>query len=488
MSRSAGMRRLSRSPSLVGRCRARLGLLIGPMLLAIAIAGGCRRGPTAQPAQATESGPPPTNRIDVPPAVRKNLGITFAKVERRAVSRTIRAAGRFELRPEAQREYRTMLAGQVELRVAQFDRIEPGQVLYTLDSPAWRELQSRISEAIAKEAQLQARADSVGPLLAAHERHHIELEAGIAVWTERTAQLEQSRTVVTADEFAQARAALATTRADLAEVMEKEAELVARSAEVTAELAAARSRLEWLYADAGSILGMTPERVRDTADESSSPAWRAVSRIEVRAASAGVVEAIALTNGAWAAETSLVLTTIQPDRVRFRARGLQSDLGRLRDGLTGRIAPPRGGSLPQDQVMRGTLRIGLLADPDERTIELLVTPDAPAEWARAGVAGHLEVEVEGAGEAELAMPVAATIRDGLSTLFFRRDVSNPDQVIRLEADLGISDGKWVVLQSGVKEGDEVVLEGIYPLMLASSGSAQKGGHFHADGTYHEGDH
>jgi hypothetical protein len=57
----------------------------------------------------------------------------------------------------------------------------------------------------------------------------------------------------------------------------------------------------------------------------------------------------------------------------------------------------------------------------------------------------------------------------------------------MEADLGVSDGRWVVIHSGVRAGDEVVLDGVYPLMLATSGSAQKGGHFHADGTWHEGD-
>ena len=36
----------------------------------------------------------------------------------------------------------------------------------------------------------------------------------------------------------------------------------------------------------------------------------------------------------------------------------------------------------------------------------------------------------------------------------------------------------------VKVGDEVVLSGVYELKLATSGTAQKGGHFHADGSFH----
>jgi hypothetical protein len=40
----------------------------------------------------------------------------------------------------------------------------------------------------------------------------------------------------------------------------------------------------------------------------------------------------------------------------------------------------------------------------------------------------------------------------------------------------------------VREGDEIVVGGNYQLMLATSGSAPKGGHFHSDGTFHEGEH
>jgi hypothetical protein len=33
-----------------------------------------------------------------------------------------------------------------------------------------------------------------------------------------------------------------------------------------------------------------------------------------------------------------------------------------------------------------------------------------------------------------------------------------------------------------------VLDGGFQLMLATSGSIQQGGHFHSDGTFHEGEH
>jgi multidrug efflux pump subunit AcrA (membrane-fusion protein) len=138
------------------------------------------------------------------------------------------------------------------------------------------------------------------------------------------------------------------------------------------------------------------------------------------------------------------------------------------------------------------LAIGLEADPVARTVELVLTPDRPAAWAeagwpRAGVSAFAEVVTDGSAGVEDAIPVAAVVQDELAKIFFRRDPKDPDKVIRTEADLGTSDGRWVAVRSGVKAGDEVVLGGVYELKLAGGGKAGAGGgggHFHADGTWH----
>ena len=43
-------------------------------------------------------------------------------------------------------------------------------------------------------------------------------------------------------------------------------------------------------------------------------------------------------------------------------------------------------------------------------------------------------------------------------------------------------------RANLREGDEIVLDGGFQLMLSVSGSIQKGGHYHADGTFHDGEH
>ncbi|MCC6321951.1 MAG: hypothetical protein IT438_11015 [Phycisphaerales bacterium] len=449
-----------------------------PMFFAVAILAwmnaGCERGPAnghsehADDAPAQQSSPAVTNRVDVPAAVRRNLGVTFAKVEARNVAQTLRVPGRFELLPTARREYHTPLAGRVELLVNQFQRVEPGTPLYRVDAAAWRDLHEQISAA-------RAKVESMGPLREAHRVHERSLADKVALWQDRLKQLEEIRAAGggSAAQFTEARATLNATQAELADVMEKNAELDAEQKRVEADLRALNSRHDLLV------------RAGNCGDTHAGP--DPGSGYTVCAIAPGIVEALGLTPGGLAEENGHVLTVVQPNQIRFRARGLQSDLGRLSDGLPARIVPPQGGSIDPQASLSGKLRLGLTADADERTLDLIVEPEGSVVWARAGVSAHLEITLAG-GQPELAIPVSAVIRDGTTPIIFRRDPANPDKAIRMAADLGISDGRWVVISSGVKEGDEVVVGGNYQLMLATSGSAPKGGHFHSDGTFHEGEH
>ncbi len=437
----------------------------------LAVASGCSHKDAAEQDRdhdhAAAAAAAPTNRVDINDAVRRNLGVTFAKVETRNVARTLRVPGRFEPMPTARREYRAPLAGRVELLVAQYQRVEPGTPLYRVDAPAWRAIAEEI---VATEAKVA----SMGPLREAHRVHEKSLADKVELWKARLKQLEELRAAGggSAAQFTEARATLNATQADLADVMEKDAALEAEDKQANAQLRALRSRRDALAASGG---GEQP----------------ADAPFTVRAVAAGVVESLEVTQGGLLAEGAAVLAIVQPELIRFRARALQGDLARLRDGLAVRIVAPSADASAagtRAESIEGTLAIGIAADPDGRTIDLIVTPNAtdkPAAWARAGVAASLEVTLEG-GTPELAIPLAAVVRDGLAPVIFRRDPKNADKAIRLDADLGTDDGRWIVIKSGVKEGDEIVVAGNYQLMLATSGTAAKGGHFHSDGTFHEG--
>lgn len=456
--------------------------------------------------ETTSAEPPMTNRVDVPDAVRRNLGITFAKAENRPVASTIRVPGQFELTQDGRREYRTMLGGRVELVARQFDHVEPGTLLYKLKSPAWRELQEQLSEAESTIRQTEARVASIPLLLQAHMRHEQILEESIRIWQTRVEQLQRNENlgVISAGEIAEAQSTLAAQQAELAEILEKEADLQGQVVTAQAEHDAAHARFRLLIATAATLLDMDEQALAAPYDINehlhtgihthAEPAhrppatWRLIDDVEVSAKVSGVVAEVELTNGAWASEGSLVLRTINPSLLRFRATALQSDLGRLKSGLPSRIVPPRGGGWSGEESIEASLAVGLAADARERTIDLIAVPQRVLDWSRPGVSAYLEVAASG-GESALAIPMSSVVQDGLERVYFRRDPRNSDKVIRMEADLGVSDGRWVVVQSGLREGDEVVLDGVYQLMIATSGSAQKGGHFHPDGTFHaEEDH
>lgn len=501
-------------------------LLSAAMLLTSGCTADRNRGAGAAAESETTTGTEAaTNRIYVPEAVRANLGIRFAKVEARQVAGTLRMPGRFEALPSARREYRTPLSGRIELLVHQYDQVTTGTPLYRLDSPEWRRLQQEMAEAAARMAETSSavtlaeaalhggeRARGVTEeRITAGERHVAALRESLKVAEDRVAQLEKVRQAVggMAAQLSEARAQAASARTALTQAEEEKADLEQQRLQLAtgsagafattgslesalrarlSEYEAARLRLSLARATARSVLQVSDKDLDRKVTPGGIPMWQALDEIEIRAAVPGVVEKLEMTSGAYADSAAPVLSTIDPQAVRFRAVGLQSDLGKFENGMKARIVPPRGGSVPVEESIPGTLSLALESDPEERTLDLIIAPEEKASWARAGVTAFAEAVLDETEDPEPAVPVSAVVQDELEKVIFRRDPDAPDQVMRIEADLGVSDGHWVTLQSGVAAGDEVVTEGAYQLKLAGSGKLPEGAHVHADGTVHVGEH
>ncbi|MBX3742581.1 MAG: hypothetical protein KF712_16460 [Akkermansiaceae bacterium] len=421
-----------------------------PLAALIAASTSCDSGKKAEKAPAMEEGEAATNRIEIPATVRSNLGITFAKVERRQVADTLRVPGSFELKPLAKHEYRMSLPGHVRFEIDQFAEVKPGTLLYRFQSPQWLDLQSRIDQAVAAYNQATLKSAAMDDRLEALENADFK------------------------------RADLKTEASDL------HAELFGRKAELDAALSSA---LNVVNAPSG------PEETALSADDllapvqregSSVPRYRSISWIEVRAIKAGIVKSLSVTDGGFVDGTTLVLTTIDPTQVRFRALALQSDLAKLAKAPAANIVPHQGSGGDLNDSLPAELTIGINGDPSQRTIPLYANPKELRPWSSPGVSAFLEVVTATTGGPALAIPRSAVVKDGIVHVFFKRDPLDPNKAIRIEADLGVDDGRWVEIKSDLGPNDEVVLEGAYELKLSSSqsGTSQKGGHFHADGTYH----
>ena len=454
------------------------------VLLALLVAlTACREQAAPMP---PEPPPPPTNRLDVPDAVRKNLGIRFAKAERRRVAATLRLPGHFELMPRARHEHRAAFAGRVEVAVRPLQAVAAGDVVFELDAPAWREQQQALASIEIEQALVLARRAAIEPLLVAHRQHEQSLASALGVIEQRLRDLEAARRDVggQAEPLADARVQQAQLQAQLAEAAEQHTETASRLAQLDADERALAARRELALGAAAAALGTTPAELERRDGE--QPRWRTLARIAVRAPAAGVVERVEVASGAWVDAHALVLATIDPTQVRFRAQALQGDALALRDGMRCAVTPASG-EAPRPSVA-GPLQLAATADPRQRTLDVFVVPESSAPFVRPGVAGFVAIETDAAARAELAIPREAVLQDGLVHVYFRRAPDDPDQVIRVEADLGADDGRWVEIKSGLADGDEVVTAGVYELVLASSRAATTGGHFHADGTWHADDH
>ncbi|MBL8897491.1 MAG: efflux RND transporter periplasmic adaptor subunit [Planctomycetes bacterium] len=456
-------------------------------LLVIGLAACAPEKPSAPAREAAE---PATNRIQVPASVRRNLGIEYVPVERRRVAATRRYAGHFELLPSARHEVRTPISGRVELMVAPLQRVAVGDVLYRIDSLEWRQMQRELGELTTAALVQEARIRATQPLLEAHRAHEESLREAIGIMEARAAVLEKMRESVggQASELAEARVQRAQVSSDLAEAVEQRAGVEASLVELEATLRGTRDRFQLALFAASTILAQPSEVLAAPASSGQTdvPFWRGVTWVEITSSKAGVVSEVPVANGVWVEAGERLLTLSDLRQVRFRARAPQSDLAGLREGLPSHVALPHRDADAKDRVS-GVLRFGVEADPQQRTIELILEPASNRDWMRPGVAGFLEIEARLEAPTELAIPLSAVLQDGLQRVLFRRDPADPDHVIRIEADLGANDGRWIEVKSGLMDGDEVVLAGAYELMLASSTSASKGGHFHADGTFHDGE-
>jgi multidrug efflux pump subunit AcrA (membrane-fusion protein) len=432
-------------------------------LLLAALLAGCRHDDHDHD-HADEHAPTDPNVIAVPAPVRQNLGITFAPVQRRRVAATLRLPGAFELLPNGRRDLRPPFAGRVDVRVQPLQAVMPGDVLATLAAPEWRALQRELGELEAEMAATDANLEAMQPLLAACDRHRQSLQRALTTTEQQVALLERTQQEVggQAQALAGARLLAAQTEAQVAEAAEKHTQTHTRILELEIQQRSLQQRRLLLLASMATHAGRSVDDLLVVTD--GIPAWQRLAALELRAPAAGVVERIAATNGALLSAGDLVLTLVDPAQVRVRAQALQSDLRHLADGLPAWIEP-----------------IGAL-DPRPAT----AAEPWPA-FVRGGVAVMLAVETQASGERELAIPSACVLPDGLQRVFFLRDPKDADKVRRIEADLGVDDGRFVVVKSGLADGDEVVLAGAYELVLASSSAPQRGGHFHADGTFHADD-
>ena len=197
--------------------------------------------------------------------------------------------------------------------------------------------------------------------------------------------------------------------------------------------------------------------------------------VSVRATASGRVESLQVSDGAWVSPGTTVVDLLKPDRVRFVASLVSSEAARLKDGMKVTC----GGQT-------GSLRLGY-GGADGLTPAYVVFEHELS--ARPGERMQADCVTDESEAPVVAVPSACIVRVGLDPTLFVRDEHDGDRFLAVKVELGRTNGGWTEVKGLPDDDDlEVVKEGAYELKIAlaaQSGSAPVG-HFHADGTFHEG--
>lgn len=494
-----------------------------PLLLALPLVACGRQSP---PPPSSSAPPAPiTNRISLPPDVVANLGVTFEKARMGRLETRLRVPGRVEIAPEARYTVRAPAAGRVVLQAVRWQRVTAGAVVGELLSPELRASQESIAAAHAAIERadldiLRARAES-GPLRELAEA----TEAALAAARERALAAEQALVAARALEEsalarvtsmarlsadsalpagtlfaaqrdhveAQASALDAAGRRDDARTLVPDLVMkgsVARSRAATTEreiaiLERRRATSEVSYRQQLRALAvLTGLSVAELeAEGPEGHAWLRLESIPLRAPAAGLVVEVTATGGEWLEGASAVLRIVDPSRVVFRGEVPEADTLRIPVGADVRIEAGCAACGALETRLSTPLTV---ADPRTRTVGVEIPVPGDGSGFPDGVSATAAILLERSRTEEVLVPAACVVQDELETLVFRRDPAKPDQVIRQPVSIGRRAEGLVEILAEVGAGDEVVRDGIHQLRLTGTGKAPANGHFHADGTFHEG--
>lgn len=174
-----------------------------------------------------------------------------------------------------------------------------------------------------------------------------------------------------------------------------------------------------------------------------------------------------------------LFTILRSDRVWIEAEVSEFDLARLDPSHRARMQAPLFGDAILDFAddLNGTrIHVGRMVDPVDRSIKLRFEIDNPESKMPLGMFVDVLLASKSSKDA-LAVPESAIVRDlGVDVVYV---VVAGETLQRREVFLGIRDGGFVEVQSGLKEGERVIVSDAFRVRLASASPASFGeGHTH----------
>ncbi|MEN8803006.1 MAG: efflux RND transporter periplasmic adaptor subunit [Thiogranum sp.] len=208
---------------------------------------------------------------------------------------------------------------------------------------------------------------------------------------------------------------------------------------------------------------------------------KGVSGTALRAPIDGVIAHVHATAGSYLKKGQSVFHIVDPARLWLESRIPESDVLRLTDADGAWVSLPSVDG-PFVIITKGENANGRVVafsqaiDPRTRTAALILEFINPDKKLRIGMLLEAHV-LTGRSVDSVAVPLSAIVRDnGVQVVYVE---SGGESFERRVVQLGIRDGDFIEVRSGVTGGERVVSRGAYLVKLAASGPAEAGhGHAH----------
>jgi RND family efflux transporter MFP subunit len=189
--------------------------------------------------------------------------------------------------------------------------------------------------------------------------------------------------------------------------------------------------------------------------------------LELRAPLSGVLTEARVTPGAFAQEGEALLRIVDLERLWLEVQVPAAQVGAVHKP-SGAWFEVESFERPWEVSGEALVAAGAEVDEATRTIPFIFEVANPQGALKAGLLAEVHLLTDAPREV-LAIPASALVQDGGAPAVFVQ--AEGESFERRTVQVGLRDGAWVEILSGLAPGERVVSKGAWSVKLASSGSA-----------------
>jgi RND family efflux transporter MFP subunit len=192
------------------------------------------------------------------------------------------------------------------------------------------------------------------------------------------------------------------------------------------------------------------------ADINVKKAQMELEKTQIYAPFPGIICNIQVTTQEHVSGSQELFTLVNIDQIQVHAKVLESEIGKMK---TGREVTLNFSAYP-DKEFKGTVKsISPIIDPDDRTCKVIITMKNPHEVIKPGMHAEVEIITDIYQDRLLIPQDAILVREGRKLAF----VVEGDLAKWRYLDLGLENEEYAEVLDGIKQGEEVIIEGHFTL-------------------------